>query len=105
FTAEGIRPSIFTGIKAADAIDSALHGNPNALENYTDTIAKEWGSEMRLASKLAKAFYTAPHLSYKAILHNPSATRAMGKILIGELKYADMVQKALRRLSGGLLAR
>ena len=105
FTAEGIRPSIFTGIKAADAIDSALHGNPNALENYTDTIAKEWGSEMRLASKLAKAFYTAPHLSYKAILYNPSATRAMGKILIGELKYADMVQKALRRLSGGLLAR
>ncbi|MEO0770158.1 MAG: geranylgeranyl reductase family protein [Cyanobacteria bacterium J06649_4] len=105
FTAEGIRPSIFTGVKAAEAIASALNGNPTALENYTNIIATEWGSEMRLAAKLAKAFYTAPHLSYKAILNQPSATRAMGKIFTGELKYADMVQKALRRLSGGLLAR
>ncbi len=98
FTAEGIRPSIFTGIKAAEAITQSLNGKPTALAEYTQIIATELGSEMRLAARLAKAFYTAPHLSYKAILNQPSATRAMGKIFTGDLKYADMVQKALRRL-------
>jgi geranylgeranyl reductase family protein len=105
FTAEGIRPSMFTGVKAAEAVGRALAGETTALEDYSRIIATELGSEMRLAARLAKAFYTAPHLSYKAILNQPSATRAMGKIFTGELKYADMVQKALRRLSGGLLAR
>ena len=105
FTAEGIRPSIFTGIKAAEAIDLAIAGNSDALANYSRIIADELGSEMRLASRLAKAFYTAPKLGYRTIIKQPSATRAMVKIFTGELKYADMVQKALRRLSGGLLAR
>ena len=105
FTAEGIRPSIFTGIKAAEAIARALSEDTAALADYTKLIATELGSEMRLASRLAKAFYMAPHLSYKAILHSPSATRAMGRVFTGDLKYADVVQKAMRRLSGGLLAR
>ncbi len=105
FTAEGIRPSIFTGVKAAEAIDRALTGESAALADYTATVAAEVGSEMRLATRLAKAFYTAPHLSYKAILNQPSASRAMGKVFTGELKYADVVQKALQRISGGLLAR
>ncbi len=105
FTAEGIRPSIFTGIKAAEAIDLSLSGDSDALSNYSRIIATELGSEMRLASRLAKAFYTAPKLGYRTIIKQPSATRAMVKIFTGELKYADMVQKALRRLSGGLLAR
>jgi hypothetical protein len=59
---------------------------------------------MKLATRLAKAFYTAPHLSYRTIMQQPAATWAMARIFAGELKYADMVQKALRRLSGGLLA-
>lgn len=105
FTAEGIRPSIFTGVKAASAIARALDGEPEALADYTKLIASELGSEMRLASRLAKAFYMAPHLSYKAILNYPPATKAMGRVFTGDLKYADVVQKALKRISGGLLAR
>ena len=105
FTAEGIRPSIFTGVKAAEAVDRALNGESEALADYTRAIATELGSEMKLASRLAKAFYMAPHLSYKAILNYPSATRAMGRVFTGDLKYADVVNKALKRLSGGLLAR
>ncbi|MEL6815930.1 MAG: geranylgeranyl reductase family protein [Cyanobacteria bacterium J06598_3] len=103
FTAEGIRPSMFTGVKAAEAIDLALSGDESALANYTEIVKTDIGSEMRLAARLAQAFYTAPHLSYKAILNQPSATLAMGKIFTGELKYADMVGKALKRLSGGLI--
>ncbi|EDX85148.1 hypothetical protein S7335_2847 [Synechococcus sp. PCC 7335] len=104
-TAEGIRPSIFTGIKAAEAVSDAIAGNPSALAEYTDIIAEEIGREMKLATKLAKAFYAAPYLSYRTIMQQPSATWAMARIFAGELKYADMVQKALRRLSGGLLAK
>ncbi|MGB3788056.1 MAG: geranylgeranyl reductase family protein [Phormidesmis sp.] len=103
-TAEGIRPSIFTGIKAAEAVEGAIAGNSSALADYTNIIAAEIGSEMKLATRLAKAFYTAPYLSYRTIMQQPSATWAMARIFAGELKYADMVQKALRRLSGGLLA-
>ena len=104
-TAEGIRPSMFTGVKAAEAVDAALQGNTQALANYTKIVATEIGSEMKLATKLAKAFYLAPHFSYRTIMQQPSATWAMAKIFAGELKYADMVQKALKRLSGGILAR
>ncbi|MEM8506065.1 MAG: geranylgeranyl reductase family protein [Cyanobacteria bacterium P01_D01_bin.1] len=103
-TAEGIRPSIFTGIKAAEAVDGAIAGNPLALSNYTAIITTEIGSEMKLATRLAKAFYAAPYLSYRTIMQQPSATWAMARIFAGELKYADMVQKALRRLSGGLIS-
>ena len=103
FTAEGIRPSMFTGVKAAEAIDQALGGNEEAIAHYSRLIADEVGSEMKLASRLAKAFYIAPHISYRAILNQQSAVDAMVKIFTGELKYADMVNKALKRLSGGLL--
>lgn len=104
-TAEGIRPSIFTGVKAAEAVDLALSGDAKALENYTQIVKDEIGSEMKLAARLAKAFYLAPHFSYRTIMSQPSATWAMARIFAGELKYADMMQKALKRLSGGLLAR
>ena len=41
FTAEGIRPALFSGMKAAVAIDSALSGNSAALANYTQVIQAE----------------------------------------------------------------
>ncbi|MGC1525012.1 MAG: geranylgeranyl reductase family protein [Phormidesmis sp.] len=104
-TAEGIRPSMLTGVRAAEAIGRALGGDEAALAGYTRAIASEIGSEMKLATRLAQAFYLAPHFSYRTIMQQPSATRAMVKIFSGELKYADMAQKALRQLSGGLLAR
>ncbi|MEM6599687.1 MAG: geranylgeranyl reductase family protein [Cyanobacteria bacterium P01_C01_bin.69] len=104
-TAEGIRPSMFTGIKAAEAVDRALRGEKEALSDYSQVVMDEIGKEMKLATRLAKAFYLAPHFSYRTIMRQPSATWAMTKIFAGELKYADMAQKALRRLSGGLLSR
>lgn len=43
FTAEGIRPSMFTGLKAAEAIDGAIAGDLNALDKYTELVNEEWG--------------------------------------------------------------
>lgn len=100
FTAEGIRPSIFSGLKAADAIGKAIAGDINALEQYSDTINQEWGTDMAWAQKIAGAFYRFPGIGYKAV-KRPSAPQIMGKILCGELKYGDVAGRAMKRLIPG----
>lgn len=103
FTAEGIRPSIFSGMKAAIAIDQALGGEANALSNYTQVMTDELGSEMRWAKRIANIFYKAPGLSYRICMKNPRGTAQMARVFAGELRYADVAQRALRRLTGGLV--
>lgn len=102
-TAEGIRPSIFSGMKAAEAIDQAVGGNANALEQYSQVIAKEWGSDMVWAQRLAGIFYRVPGVGYKVGVKRPGAAERMGKILCGELRYSDVANRALKRLSSGLI--
>ncbi|MEM7553012.1 MAG: geranylgeranyl reductase family protein [Cyanobacteria bacterium P01_A01_bin.84] len=99
FTAEGIRPSIFSGLKASEAINKALAGDANALEAYTQTINEEWGSDMSWAKKLAGVFYRLPGIGYKAGVKRPSGPKIMGKILCGELRYGEVTGRALKRLS------
>lgn len=102
-TAEGIRPSMFSGMKAAAAIDQALAGNANALAEYTTLIQQEWGSDMAWAQRLAGVFYRVPGIGYKVGVKRPTATDRLGKIMCGELRYADVATRALKRLSGGLI--
>lgn len=97
-SAEGIRPSILSGVKAAEAIDQALGGAGNALENYTQVMKDEWGSDMVWASRLAGAFYRFPKVGYKAGVKLPSATKVMSQILTGERRYGDIANKAIRKL-------
>lgn len=103
FTAEGIRPSIFTGLKASEAIDRALAGELNALEGYTQTINQEWGIDMVWARRLSDVFYRIPGIGYKVGIKRPGATDRMLKILCGELRYADVAGKAVKRLSSSLI--
>ncbi|MDF0555359.1 geranylgeranyl reductase family protein [Kamptonema sp. UHCC 0994] len=95
---EGIRPSIFSGVKAAIAIDQALSGAGDALEKYTQVISEEWGSDMVWANRLAGAFYQFTGVAYKAGVKLPVATQVMSKILCGELRYADIANRAIKRL-------
>jgi geranylgeranyl reductase family protein len=101
FTAEGIRPSIFTGVKAAEAIDAAIAGDINALERYSEVISEEWGVDMAWAQKLAGAFYRFPGIGYKVGVKRPSAPQRIGKILCGELRYGDVAGRALKKLVPG----
>ncbi|MEQ9672174.1 geranylgeranyl reductase family protein [Coleofasciculus sp. G2-EDA-02] len=105
FTGEGIRPSIFSGVKAAEAIDGALGGNATALTQYTQVIQDEWGNEMVWAKRLASAFYGFPKIGYKVGVKRPSATLIMLKILSGELNYSEVANLAIKRLSGGFFSR
>jgi len=102
-TAEGIRPSMFSGLKAAEAIDRAIAGEQDALEKYTQIISEEWGSDMIWAQRLAGTFYRIPQIGYKVGVKRPAATRVMLKILCGELRYSEVVNLALKRLGGGLI--
>jgi geranylgeranyl reductase family protein len=103
FTAEGIRPSMFSGLKASEAIDQALSGDINALERYTAIINEEWGSDMVWAQRLAGAFYRVPGLGYRLGIKKPGATRRMGQILCGEVRYRDVASGAIQKLSRGLI--
>jgi geranylgeranyl reductase family protein len=104
-TAEGIRPSIFSGIKAAEAIHAALGGNSNALEKYTEIMTTEWGADMKWAQRLSGAFYQFPKVGYKAGIKRPSASLTMAKILTGELSYSEIGGKAIKRLSGSFFGK
>jgi geranylgeranyl reductase family protein len=105
FTAEGIRPSMLTGLKASEAIDQALSGDLNALEHYTNVINQEWGTDMAWAKKLAGIFYRVPGLGYRLGIKKPGATRRMVQIQCGELRYGDVAGNAIQKLSRGLISR
>ncbi|MEG3845507.1 geranylgeranyl reductase family protein [Microcoleus sp. herbarium19] len=95
---EGIRPAVFSGFKAAIAIDRALGGAGDALEQYTQTIAEEWGADMVWASRLARVFYQFTGAAYRAGVKLPVTTELMSKILCGELRYANIANRALQKL-------
>jgi geranylgeranyl reductase family protein len=103
FTAEGIRPSIFSGLKASEAISQALGGDRNALEKYTQVISEEWGTDLVWAQRLSGVFYRVPGVGYRVGIKRPSATERMGKVLCGELRYSDVAGHAIKRLSGSLI--
>jgi geranylgeranyl reductase family protein len=100
---EGIRPSIFTGLKAAEAIDSAIAGDAQAFANYTQTISQAWGSDMVLANRLAGLFYQFPKIAYKVGVKRPAAAQIMAKILCGEMRYSDVAEFAMQRLKKSLI--
>ncbi|MEM9979232.1 MAG: hypothetical protein AAF808_16510 [Cyanobacteria bacterium P01_D01_bin.2] len=104
FTAEGIRPSIWSGLKASEAVNRALAGDTAALADYTQIMIQEWGHEMRWAARLAKAFYLAPKVGYRVGVKHPRGTQIMGDVFLGKLRYSDVVTRGLRRLSAGLIS-
>jgi geranylgeranyl reductase family protein len=103
FTAEGIRPSMFSGLKASEAISQALGGDRDALEKYTQVISEEWGTDLVWAQRLSGVFYRVPGVGYRVGIKRPSATERMGKVLCGELRYSDVAGHAIKRLSGSLI--
>ncbi len=95
---EGIRPAIFTGMKAAEAIIQALDGKDSALEGYTNIVEQELGSDLAKANTVAGLFFKFPKIAYKLGVKNPAAGQTMGKILCGELRYSDVTEKISKKL-------
>ena len=98
FTAEGIRPSIFSGLKAAEAINQALAGDIEALDKYSAIISEEWGKEMKWAQRLAQVFYRFPKMAYGVGVKRPSATITMSRVFAGEIRYSDVAIRGINLL-------
>ncbi len=99
FTAEGIRPSIFSGLKAAEAINQALGGDINALTKYTEVMTEEWGNEMKWAQRLSQVFYRFPRLSYDMAVSYHSRANLMTKVFSGNLCYSEVAQRGINLLT------
>lgn len=100
---EGIRPAIFTGMKAAEAVKKALAGDSAALSNYSEVINREWSSDLAKANNVAGLFYKFPKIAYKIGVKRPTAGQTIGKILCGELRYTDIAEKISKKLKGGFI--
>ena len=101
FTAEGIRPSIFSGLQAARAVHQGLQGDDQALSRYTEAINREWGEEMRWARRMAGLVYQLPKLTYRVGVKRSSSSVTLVKLFCGEVRYSEVAHRALQRLTGG----
>ncbi|MEC4986347.1 MAG: geranylgeranyl reductase family protein [Oscillatoria sp. PMC 1076.18] len=101
--AEGIRPSILSGVKAASAVGKALDTEQEALAEYTEAINSEIGADLVLAQRLSGLFFQFPGMAYRVGVKRPYAGKMMSKILCGELRYADITDLAMQRLKSSLI--
>ncbi len=98
FLAEGLRPALLSGCRAASALDLWLAGDATALGRYTDTMRREWGESMAWGRRIAGVFYRVPRVGYQLGIKRPTAPRRIAQILSGEMGYGDIAQRAIRRL-------
>ncbi len=103
FTAEGIRPALLTGVRAAEAIAAALGGDSNALADYSQRIRREWGDSMAWGKRIAQVFYRVPSIGYQIGIKRPTAPQRMAQILVGEQNYGDIAGRVIRRLTTSFL--
>lgn len=98
-TAEGIRPAMFSGMTAAQAVDRALGGDLEAIARYTQIIHESWGADMQWAQRIASVFFRVPKIGYRVGIKRPTATKRLGQILAGEVSYADIANRVIKRIS------
>jgi geranylgeranyl reductase family protein len=103
FLAEGLRPALLSGVRAAEAIEGwlALGDGPagrEALAGYSATMRREWGESMAWGRRIAQVFYRLPKVGYQLGIKRPTAPQRIAQILSGELGYGDIAQRVIRRL-------
>ena len=98
FLAEGLRPSLLSGCRAAEAIDRWLAGDREAPSAYSQAMRAEWGDSMAWGRRIAQVFYRVPKVGYQLGIKRPTAPRRIAQILSGDMGYGDIAQRVIRRL-------
>lgn len=98
FLAEGLRPALLSGCRAATALDGWLQGDGDALAGYSQDLRLEWGESMAWGRRIAQVFYRVPRVGYQLGIKRPTAPQRIAQILSGEMGYGDIAQRAIRRL-------
>jgi geranylgeranyl reductase family protein len=98
FLAEGLRPALISGCRAAEALIPWLAGDGQALVGYTNRMRAEWGNSMAWGKRIAQVFYRVPRVGYELGIKRPTAPQRIAQILSGEMGYGDIAQRVIRRL-------
>ena len=98
FLAEGLRPSLLSGCRAASAIAGWLGDDAQALAGYTARMRAEWGESMAWGKRIAQVFYRVPKVGYQLGVKRPTAPQRIAQILSGEMGYGDIAQRVIKRL-------
>ena len=98
FLAEGLRPALLSGCRAAEALHGWLDGDANALEGYSATMRQRWGDSMAWGRRIAQVFYRFPRVGYQLGIKRPTAPQRIAQILSGSMGYGDIAQRVIRRL-------
>ena len=98
FLAEGIRPSLLSSFYAAECIDNCLTKTTNDLNDYSKIMRIKWGESMVWGNRIAKVFYRFPKTGYKLGVKRKTAPQRIAQILSGEMSYADIAKRVIRRL-------
>jgi hypothetical protein len=59
---------------------------------------------MPWAKRISGLFFRVPGIGYRVGIKRPTATQRLGQILAGEVRYADIASRVMKRMSGGLLS-
>ena len=98
FLAEGLRPSLLSGCRAAEALDRWLAGDAEAAAAYSQRMRIEWGESMAWGRRIAQVFYRLPKVGYQLGIKRPTAPQRIAQILSGDMGYGDIAQRVIRRL-------
>ncbi len=98
FLAEGLRPALLSGVRAAESMDHFLSGDDAALQGYTAAMRTEWGESMAWGRRIAQVFYRVPKVGYQLGIKRPTAPQRIAQILSGEMGYGDIAQRVIKRL-------
>jgi flavin-dependent dehydrogenase len=98
FLAEGLRPALLSGSRAAEALDRWLSGEAGALAGYSEAMRLEWGQSMAWGRRIAQVFYRLPRVGYQLGIKRATAPQRIAQILSGEMGYGDIAQRVIRRL-------
>jgi len=98
FLAEGLRPALLSGCRAAEALERWLDGDAKALEEYSHQMKSEWGDSMAWGKRIAQVFYRLPKVGYQLGVKRPTAPERIAQILSGDMGYGDIAQRVIKRL-------
>ena len=98
FLAEGLRPALMSGYEAAYSLNKWLKGDKENLDDYSNTIQKEWGDSMAWGKRIAQVFYRFPQVGYQLGIKRPTAPKRIAEILSGKMGYGDIASRVIKRL-------
>ena len=98
FLAEGLRPALMSGREAAICLNLWLEGKAENMESYTNTMKSKWGNSMAWGRRISQVFYRFPKIGYQLGIKRPTAPQRIAQILSGEMSYADIAERVIKRL-------